>query len=59
MLVRKEKERKFATAYKNLSMVIPPSNILIVYSLASGGASIAALFLARDDFRHIFNESYL
>ena len=27
-------------------MVIPPSNILIVYSLASGGASIAALFLA-------------
>lgn len=25
---------------------IPPSNILIVYSLASGGASIAALFLA-------------
>ncbi len=27
-------------------MVIPPSNILIVYSLASGGVSIAALFLA-------------
>lgn len=27
-------------------MTIPPSNILIVYSLASGGASIAALFLA-------------
>ncbi|MEQ9442674.1 MAG: TRAP transporter large permease [Cyclobacteriaceae bacterium] len=27
-------------------MIIPPSNILIVYSLASGGASIAALFLA-------------
>ena len=27
-------------------LVIPPSNILIVYSLASGGASIAALFLA-------------
>ncbi len=27
-------------------LVIPPSNILIVYSLASGGVSIAALFMA-------------
>ncbi|WP_108425378.1 TRAP transporter large permease [Flagellimonas amoyensis] len=27
-------------------LVIPPSNVLIVYSLASGGVSIAALFLA-------------
>ncbi|MFD0796541.1 TRAP transporter large permease [Maribacter chungangensis] len=27
-------------------LIIPPSNVLIVYSLASGGASIAALFLA-------------
>ena len=27
-------------------MLIPPSNILIVYSLASGGVSISALFLA-------------
>ncbi len=27
-------------------LVIPPSNIMIVYSLASGGISIAALFLA-------------
>lgn len=27
-------------------LTIPPSNILIVYSLASGGVSIAALFLA-------------
>ena len=27
-------------------LVIPPSNILIVYSLASGGVSVAALFLA-------------
>ncbi len=27
-------------------LVIPPSNILIVFSLASGGVSIAALFLA-------------
>ncbi len=29
-----------------LGLVIPPSNVLIVYSLASGGVSIAALFLA-------------
>ncbi|WP_430906360.1 TRAP transporter large permease [Maribacter sp. 2-571] len=27
-------------------LIIPPSNVLIVFSLASGGASIAALFLA-------------
>lgn len=27
-------------------LVIPPSNVLIVYSLASGGVSIAALFVA-------------
>lgn len=27
-------------------LIIPPSNILIVYSLASGGISIAALFIA-------------
>lgn len=27
-------------------LTIPPSNVLIVYSLASGGASIAALFVA-------------
>src|SRR5699024_1269715 len=27
-------------------LVIPPSNILIVYSLASGGVSIAALFVS-------------
>lgn len=27
-------------------MLIPPSNILIIYSLASGGVSIAALFVA-------------
>ncbi len=27
-------------------LVIPPSNILIIYSLASGGASVAALFVA-------------
>ena len=28
------------------SLIIPPSNILIVYALASGGVSIAALFVA-------------
>src|SRR5690606_21440315 len=27
-------------------LIIPPSNILIVYSLASGGVSIGALFIA-------------
>lgn len=27
-------------------LVIPPSNVLIIYSLASGGVSIAALFMA-------------
>ncbi len=27
-------------------LIIPPSNVLIVYSLASGGVSIAALFIA-------------
>lgn len=29
-----------------VGLVIPPSNILIIYSLASGGVSIAALFIA-------------
>lgn len=29
-----------------VGLVIPPSNILIIYSLASGGTSIAALFIA-------------
>ena len=33
-------------AASTTGLIIPPSNILIVYSLASGGASIAALFLA-------------
>ncbi|MEZ4960545.1 MAG: TRAP transporter large permease subunit [Saprospiraceae bacterium] len=33
-------------ASSTTGLVIPPSNILIVYSLASGGVSIAALFLA-------------
>ncbi|MCY4159306.1 MAG: TRAP transporter large permease [Bacteroidetes bacterium] len=43
-------DRNYAAAVNITSattgLVIPPSNILIVYSLASGGASIAALFLA-------------
>ena len=43
-------DRDFAAAVNVSSattgLVIPPSNILIVYSLASGGVSIAALFLA-------------
>lgn len=42
--------REFAAAVNVTSsttgLIIPPSNILIVYSLASGGVSIAALFLA-------------
>lgn len=33
-------------ASSTTGLLIPPSNILIVYSLASGGVSIAALFLA-------------
>jgi len=50
---RMEKEgydKEFSAALNITSsttgLIIPPSNILIVYSLASGGASIAALFLA-------------
>ena len=50
---RMEKEgysKEFSAAVNITSattgMIIPPSNILIVYSLASGGVSIAALFLA-------------
>ena len=43
-------DKPFATALNITSattgLAIPPSNILIVYSLASGGVSIAALFIA-------------
>lgn len=43
-------DRNFSAAVNITSattgLLIPPSNILIVYSLASGGVSIAALFLA-------------
>jgi tripartite ATP-independent transporter DctM subunit len=50
-VMRKEGyDRPFSAAVNITSattgMIIPPSNILIVYSLASGGVSIAALFLA-------------
>ena len=42
--------KEFAAAVNisssTMGLVIPPSNVLIVYSLASGGVSIAALFLA-------------
>jgi tripartite ATP-independent transporter DctM subunit len=43
-------DRDYAAAVNITSattgLIIPPSNVLIVYSLASGGVSIAALFLA-------------
>ncbi|MGJ8681628.1 TRAP transporter large permease [Paraglaciecola sp.] len=43
-------DRPFSTAVTvtaaTTGMLIPPSNILIIYSLASGGVSIAALFIA-------------
>lgn len=49
-MVKEGYARPFSAAVNITSsttgMVIPPSNILIVYSLASGGVSIAALFLA-------------
>jgi TRAP-type C4-dicarboxylate transport system permease large subunit len=49
--MEKEKYDKNFSAAVNISsattgLSIPPSNVLIVYSLASGGASITALFLA-------------
>ncbi|TRX52064.1 TRAP transporter large permease [Fulvivirga sp. M361] len=53
MINRMEKEgysRPFSAAVNITSattgLIIPPSNILIIYSLASGGVSIAALFVA-------------
>ncbi|WP_010416296.1 TRAP transporter large permease [Anaerophaga thermohalophila] len=43
-------DKNFSTAINVTSattgLAIPPSNVLIVYALASGGTSIAALFLA-------------
>ncbi len=53
MIGRMEKEgysKPFSAAVNITSsttgLIIPPSNVLIVYSLASGGVSIAALFVA-------------
>jgi len=49
-MVEEGYDRGFSTAVNITSattgLTIPPSNILIVYSLASGGVSIAALFIA-------------
>ena len=49
-MVEEGYDRDFAAAVNITSattgLIIPPSNVLIIYSLASGGASIAALFLA-------------
>jgi len=50
-LMKKEGYSKPFSAAINITsastgLIIPPSNILIVYSLASGGVSIAALFVA-------------
>ncbi|MBS0000743.1 MAG: TRAP transporter large permease [Cyclobacteriaceae bacterium] len=50
VMIKEGYSRSFSAAVNITSsttgLVIPPSNILIVYSLASGGVSIAALFLA-------------
>jgi tripartite ATP-independent transporter DctM subunit len=54
IMTPKMNEEGYDTAYSTAvnitsattGLVIPPSNIQIVYSLASGGVSIAALFLA-------------
>ncbi len=50
VMVAEGYDREFSAAVTISSattgLIIPPSNILIVFSLASGGISIAALFLA-------------
>ena len=50
MMKREGYDREFSAAVNissaPLGLLIPPSNIMVVYSLASGGVSIAALFLA-------------
>jgi len=49
-MVKEGYQREFGAAVNissaTMGLIIPPSNVFIVYSLASGGASIAALFLA-------------
>jgi tripartite ATP-independent transporter DctM subunit len=50
LMIREGYDRSYGASVNVTSatsgLIIPPSNILIVYSLASGGVSIAALFLA-------------
>jgi tripartite ATP-independent transporter DctM subunit len=50
LMIKEGYDRSYGAAVNVTSatsgLIIPPSNILIVYSLASGGVSIAALFLA-------------
>lgn len=50
MMKREGYDREFSAAVNissaPIGLLIPPSNIMVVYSLASGGVSIAALFLA-------------
>ncbi|MEM8929000.1 MAG: TRAP transporter large permease [Bacteroidota bacterium] len=50
MMQKEGYDKSFSAAVNITSattgLIIPPSNILIIYSLASGGVSIAALFLA-------------
>ncbi|MDO8539779.1 MAG: TRAP transporter large permease [Opitutaceae bacterium] len=50
LMKREGYNREFCAAVNITSapigLLIPPSNIMVVYSLASGGVSIAALFLA-------------
>ncbi|WP_158969911.1 TRAP transporter large permease [Paraglaciecola sp. L3A3] len=47
---KKGYDRNFATAVTasaaTTGMIIPPSNILIIYAIASGGVSVSALFVA-------------
>ncbi len=50
MMEKEGYDKSFSAAVNITSsttgLIIPPSNILIIYSLASGGVSISALFLA-------------
>src|SRR5688572_26348619 len=50
LMKREGYEREFSAAVNITSapigLIIPPSNIMVIYSLASGGVSIAALFIA-------------
>ncbi len=50
MMKKEGYDREFSAAVNiaaaPIGLLIPPSNIMVVYSLASGGVSIAALFLA-------------